>query len=166
MYDVSVPVIVHGLKSLDALLKKAEEHCVARKIAPEALLDFRLYPDMFSFIHQVQLVTDFAKGCVARLSGQAVPSYADTEKTFDDLHARIAKTIAFAESADKTAFATAATRPVTIRVSRSEEKSMSGEEYFNRFVLPNFYFHMATAYNILRHNGVELGKGDFLGRSL
>jgi uncharacterized protein len=166
MYDVSMPVIAHGLKALDALVKKAEAHCEAKKINPDAILTFRLFPDMFPFINQVQLVTDFSKGCAARLSGQAVPSYADTEKTFAELHARIAKTLEFVGSVDKSAFADAAKRQVTIRVGRNEEKTMSGEEYFNRFVLPNFYFHLTTAYNILRHNGVELGKNDFMGRSL
>ncbi len=166
MYDISIPVITHGLKTLDALLTKAEAYCESKKINPDAILTFRLFPDMFPFVHQVQLVTDFSKGCAARLSGQPVPSYPDTEKTFPELHARIAKTLAFLASADPSAFAGAAKRPVTIRVSRTEEKTMTGEEYFNRFVLPNFYFHMTTAYNILRHNGVELGKNDFMGRTL
>ncbi len=165
MYD-SVQAVIHALKSLDVILTKAEQHCEAKKIDPQAILGFRLYPDMFTFTKQVQLTSDFAKGCAARLSGQAVPSYADDEKTFADLHARLTKTIALASSADKAALADAATRDITIKVSRTEERTMPGAEYFNRFVLPNFYFHLATAYNILRHNGVELGKNDFLGRSI
>jgi uncharacterized protein len=165
MYDVSIPYLLHGLKTLDTLLSKAETHCEEKKIKPEVLLNFRLYPDMFPFVQQVQLVTDFSKGCAARLSEQAVPSYADEEKTFVDLHARIAKTMAFLSSVEKSAFVGAATRNVTIRVSRTEERTLSGEQYFNGFVLPNFYFHSTTAYNILRHNGVVLGKNDFMGRS-
>lgn len=166
MYDVSVPVIVHGLKSLAALLKKAEAHCEARKIKPDALLNFRLFPDMFPLTAQVQLASDFAKGAGARLSGTANPSYADEEKSFADLQARIAKTISFLDALDAAAFAGAGPRMVKVRLSRDIEKEMTGQEYFNRYALPNFYFHITTAYNILRHNGVELGKGDFLGRNI
>lgn len=165
MYDISVPVLIHNLKALSAILKKAEVHCEARKIKPDAILNFQLFPDMFSFTRQVQLTTDFAKGPGARLSGLAVPSYTDEEKTFEDLQARLAKTIAFLQGLDPLAFEGAATRDVTVRVSRTEEKTMPGLEYFTKAALPNFYFHMATAYNILRHNGVELSKGDFLGRT-
>jgi uncharacterized protein len=166
MYDISIPVVVHGLKSLAALLTKAEAHCAAKKIAPEALLDFRLYPDMFAMTRQVMLVTDFAKGIGARLSGTEVPKYPDEEKTFAELQARVAKTISYLNGLDKKLFADAATRMVKVRISRDEEREMMGAEYFSRFALPNFYFHMTTAYNILRHNGVELGKGDFMGRGI
>lgn len=166
MYDFAIPPIIHGLKSLAAVLKKAEAHCEARKIKPEVLVGFRLFPDMLPLSSQVQLASDFAKGVGARLSGTANPSYADEEKSFADLQARIAKTIAFLESLDQKAFDGAATRMVKVRLSRDVEKDMAGAEYFNRYALPNFYFHMTTAYNILRHNGVELGKGDFLGRNL
>jgi uncharacterized protein len=166
MYDISVPVLLHNLTALSLMLKKAEEHCEAKKIDADALLQFRLYPDMFPLTRQVMLVTDFAKGVGARLSAQPVPSYADTEKTFAELQARIEKTKAFLASIDKASMKDAATRDVTVRISRTEEKSMPGEIYFNRFALPNFYFHMTTAYNILRHNGLELGKGDFMGRGL
>ena len=166
MYENSIPVLIHGLKSLSALLKKAEVHCEARKIKPEALVNFRLFPDMFPLSAQVQLTSDFAKGVGARLSGTANPSYADEEKTFPELQARIAKTIAFLESLDRKLFESAATRMVKVRLSRDVEKEMTGAEYFNRYALPNFYFHMTTAYNILRHNGVELGKGDFMGRNI
>jgi uncharacterized protein len=164
MYDVSIPVIIHNLKATSALLKKAEEHCEAKKVAPEALLQFRLFPDMFPLTRQVMLVTDFAKGIGARLSATPIPSYPDTETTFAELQARIAKCMAFLESLDKKTFADAATRLVKVRISRDVEMEMPGAQYFNSFALPNFYFHMATAYNILRHNGVELGKKDFMGR--
>jgi uncharacterized protein len=166
MYDRTVPHILHGLKSLGALLRKAEAHCEARKIEPDALLNYRLYPDMFAFVRQVQLVTDFSKGCAARLSGTTVPSYEDTEKTFPELHARIAKTVAFLKGLEASKFNGADKKLITVRISRTEDAQMVGDMYYNKVVLPNFYFHLATAYNILRHNGVELGKGDFLGRGL
>lgn len=166
MYEFAIPPITHGLKSLAAVLKKAEAHCEARKIKPDVLVGFRLFPDMLPLSSQVQLASDFAKGVGARLSATANPSYADEEKTFADLQTRIAKTIAFLETLDQKAFDGAATRMVKVRLSRDVEKDMTGAEYFNRYALPNFYFHMTTAYNILRHNGVELGKGDFLGRNL
>lgn len=165
MYDVSIPFLLQGLKSLDNLLVKAEAHCESRKIKHEAILNFRLFPDMFPFVNQVQLVTDFAKGCAARLSAQEVPKFPDEEKTFAELHARIAKTVSFLSSVEKSKLQGAEMRPVTIRIGRTEEKQMSGQDYYNGFVLPNFYFHLTTAYNILRHNGVELGKNDFMGRS-
>jgi uncharacterized protein len=166
MHNRTIPDVIHGLKSLENLLQKAEAHCDSRKIDHSAILQFRLFPDMFTFARQVQLVTDFAKGCGARLAGMQVPSYADEEKTFSELHGRIAKTILFLDSLKPEDFANAASRDLTIRVSRDQEKTMPGEQYYNRIVLPNFYFHLATAYNILRHNGVEVGKGDFLGRNL
>jgi uncharacterized protein len=163
MYDTSVPFILKGLDALDALLTKAEAHCAAKKIDPQAILGFRLFPDMFAFTKQVQLVTDFAKGCGARLSGIPVPSFADEEKTFEELHARIAKTKSFFNGIDKSAFKDAATRPVTLKVA-GKEMTLPGDQYYGTYFLPNFYFHLATAYNILRHNGVEIGKGDFVGR--
>ena len=166
MYEFAIPPITHGLTSLAAVLKKAEAHCEARKIKPDVLVGFRLFPDMLPLSSQVQLASDFAKGVGARLSATANPSYADEEKTFADLQTRIAKTIAFLETLDQKAFDGAATRMVKVRLSRDVEKDMTGAEYFNRYALPNFYFHMTTAYNILRHYGVELGKGDFLGRNL
>jgi uncharacterized protein len=139
---------------------------VAKGIRPEALLQFRLFPDMLPLVSQVQLVSDFGKGIGARLSGTDNPSYKDDEQTFDDLQARIAKTIGFLESLDRKAFDAAATRVLKVRIARDTEKEMPGAEYLSRFALPNFYFHMTTAYNILRHNGVELGKGDFMGRNI
>jgi uncharacterized protein len=166
MFATTVPVIIHNLKALSAILAKAEAHCEAKKIEPEALLNFRLYPDMFPLARQVMLTTDFAKGIGARLSGTPLPSYPDVEKTFPELQARVEKTIGFLQGLDAAAFKGADTRDVTVRISRTEEKTMSGSDYFNRMALPNFYFHMTTTYNILRHNGLELGKGDFMGRSL
>ena len=164
MYEASVPVLTHFLKGLSAILKKAEAHCQARKIEPDAILQARLFPDMFNFTRQVQLVTDFAKGAGARLAGIPVPSFPDEEKSFADLQARIAKTVDFLGTLRKEQFADAATRTVTIKVA-GNDMSFSGGEYFMGYAVPNFYFHLTTAYNILRHNGFELGKRDFMGRA-
>jgi uncharacterized protein len=163
MYDASVPVLTHFLKGLSAILKKAEAHCDAKKIDHNAILQARLFPDMFHFTRQVQLVTDFAKGASARLAGIAVPSFADEEKTFAELQARIAKTIDFLGTLTKSQFADAATRTITLKVG-GNDMSFAGGEYLMGYAMPNFYFHLSTAYNLLRHNGVELGKRDFMGR--
>jgi uncharacterized protein len=164
IYNNTVLVIIHNLKSLQKFLRKAEAHCDERKIDKSVMLGMRLAPDMFNLTRQVQLVTDFAKGCGARLSGVAVPSYADDETTFDGLYARIEKCVAFLESLEKSTFVGADSRDVTIKVG-GKDVTLSGADYANSAALPNFYFHLATAYNILRHNGVVLGKGDFLGRN-
>ncbi len=164
MYANTIPVIIDNLNALSKFLKKAEGIIDAKKFDKSVVLGLRVFPDMLNFTKQVQLVTDFAKGCGARLSGTAVPSYADEEKTFEELQARIAKTIEFLKSLDEKLFAGAATRDVTIKVG-GKDMTMSGQTYFNAAFLPNFFFHMTTAYNILRGIGVELGKGDFLGRS-
>jgi len=163
MFDSSVPVLINFLKGLSAMLKKAEDHCAARKIDPDALLKARLFPDMFHFTRQVQLVTDFAKGMGARLAGIAVPSFPDEEKTFAELQARIAKTIDFLGTLTKSQFAEAAGRTVSIKVG-GNDMSFTGAQYLSGYGLPNFYFHLTTAYNILRHNGLELGKKDYMGR--
>jgi hypothetical protein len=164
MSDSPVPVLTHFLNVLSTLLKKAEGYCETRKIDPDALLQARLYPDMLPLTRQVMLATDFAKGMGARLAGEAVPSYPDTEKTFADLQARIAKTIAFINSVDAAKYKDSADRPVTLKIS-GEERTFKGSEYLASFALPNFYFHLTTAYNILRHNGLEIGKGDYMGRT-
>lgn len=164
MFDSSVPVLIHFLNSLSAIVNKAEAHCAAKKIDPEALLNARLFPDMFHFTRQVQLVTDFAKGAGARLAGIAVPSFADEEKSFSELQARIAKTRDFLATLKKEQFADAAERLITIKVG-GQDMSFAGAAYLSGYALPNFYFHLVTAYNILRHNGVELGKRDYMGRS-
>jgi hypothetical protein len=164
MYATSIPFIITALNTTSTLLAKAEAHCTAKNIKPEAILEFRLFPDMFTFTKQVQLVSDFAKGIGARLSAADNPKYADDEKSFADLQARLAKTVSYLQSLDQKSFADAATRMVKVRISRDTELDMTGADYLNRFALPNFYFHMTTAYNILRHNGVELGKKDFMGQ--
>jgi uncharacterized protein len=164
IYNNTVLVLIHNLKATAKFLHKADAHCDDRKIDKSVMLGLRLAPDMFSLMRQVQLVTDFAKGCGARLAGVTVPSFADEETSFEGLYARIDKCVAFLESLDKAAFASADTRNVTMKVS-GKDVTMAGLDYANHAALPNFYFHMAAAYNILRHNGVALGKGDFLGRN-
>ena len=162
MYDHSIPVFAKMLGNLSALLDKAAKHCEAAKIDPNALLGFRLFPDMFPLTRQVQIAADQAKGCAARLAGVEVPKYEDNEQSFDDLKARIAKTIAFINGIKPEQLANSATRDVTLPL-RGNATTFKGEWYLKHFVMPNFYFHVATAYAILRHNGVALGKGDFIG---
>jgi hypothetical protein len=164
MYDTTVPVLVHFLRGLKKILSKAEAHCEARKIEPDALLQARLYPDMFPLARQVMLATDFAKGIGGRLSGGDVPSYPDVEKTFAELQARLDKTIAFLEGLDKTKFSGADARVLNVKAG-GQDLSLPGAKYLATVALPNFYFHLTTAYNILRHNGLEIGKGDYMGRT-
>lgn len=161
MYDASVPIFIHFLTGLGSILHKAEAFVQSKKVDPEALLKARLYPDMFTFTRQVQLACDFAKGAGARLAGETVPSFPDEEKTFEELHARIRKTTDFLRTLRKDQFADAADRTVTLKTG-GREMTFKGSDYLNRFALPNFYFHMTTAYALLRHNGVELGKLDFM----
>ena len=163
IYNNTVLVLIHNLKAMHKFLHKAETHCEDRKIDKSVMLGMRLAPDMFNLMRQVQLVTDFGKGCGARLAGVAVPSFPDEETTFEGLYARIDRCVAFLEALDKSAFVGAEVRDVTMKVS-GKDMTLPGTDYVNSAALPNFYFHMATAYNILRHNGVVLGKGDFMGR--
>ena len=156
-----VPVYTHSLRSLSAILRKAELHCEDRNIDPNALLTARLFPDMLNLIRNVLIACDTAKGLAARLSQTDNPSYEDNETTFADLQARITKTIEFMESVPATAFEGAEDREVILKF-RPQEK-FTGATYFTGFATPNFYFHMTTAYDILRHNGVDIGKRDFLG---
>lgn len=160
-YDASVPVLIHFLNSLSAILKKGEAYCAAKKIDPAVMLGLRLSPDMFSLTRQVQVASDTAKGAGARLAGVAVPSFADEEKTFDDLQARITKTIDFLRSLTREQFEGAESRDITLKVAGRELK-FTGASYLETWVKPNFYFHLSMAYGILRNAGVELGKSDFL----
>lgn len=161
MYGFSAPTFVRMLKNLSAMLKKAEAHAKAHKQEPEALLNARLAPDMFPLIRQVQIATDHAKGAMARLSGQAPEAINDSEASFADLQARIARVIAIVESFTPSQLEGSEKREVTIKIPNAELK-FSGTDYLNTWALPNFYFHVTTAYDILRHHGVELGKRDFL----
>ena len=163
MFDASVSVFVHFLNGLASMLRKTEAHVQAKKLDPNAFLTARLFPDMFTFTKQVQLACDFAKGTAARLAGVTAPSHADDEKTFDELHERIRKTVDFLRSLSKDQFAEAETRPVTFKAS-GKDMTVKGAQYLSNVGLPNFYFHVTTAYGLLRHNGVEIGKLDFLAR--
>ncbi len=162
MYNVSIPPMVLGLKSLQAILDKAEQHATDNKIDPSVVLHYRLAADMFTLARQVQLTADFAKGCAARLAGVDVPKYEDSETTFAEFRARIAKTLDFIASVDPHAIAGSETRDITIPVG-GQPKTFKGLDYLNGFALPNFYFHATAAYAILRHIGVKIGKRDFLG---
>lgn len=157
-----VPNYTHPLRSLAAILVKAEAHCEDRKIDPNVLLTARLFPDMMNFTRNVLVTCDTAKGLAARLSQTENPSFEDNETTFNELQARIAKTIAFMEFVPDAAFEGAEQRDVVMKFG-PEERTFTGSSYFTGFAVPNFHFHMTTAYNILRHNGVEIGKRDFLG---
>lgn len=159
-----VPDLIHGLHCLSSILSKAESHCANRKIDPDALLKARLYPDMFHLTRNVTTACDSAKFTAARLSQSEPPRYEDNEASFAELQGRIAKTIAFLETIPDAAFATAETRELAVPLA-PEGTACDGRTYLARFGLPNLYFHLATAYNILLHNGVPLGKRDFLWAS-
>jgi uncharacterized protein len=162
MYDISVPVFDRRLTALSSILDKAALYAEAKKIEPAAFMTDRLYPDMFPLWLQVQAACDHAKNATARLIGVELPIFEQTVQTFDGLKVRIAKTLEFVRSADRARFDGADTRMVTL-VSAGKERQMAGLDYLLNSGLPNFYFHMTTAYGILRHNGVEIGKRDFIG---
>jgi uncharacterized protein len=162
MYQASTPRFANMLNALATILEKAQAHADARKIDPAALTTFRLYPDMFPLTRQVQIACDTAKGAVARLAGVDIPKHEDTEQTFADLRARIAKTVEFMQSVPASKIDGSEERTVTLKL-RGQDTSFKGAAYLLGFAWPNFYFHVATAYNILRHNGVEIGKRDYLG---
>jgi uncharacterized protein len=163
MYDASVPPCIRMMNNLAAVLEKAAEHATAKKIDPDVFVNSRLAPDMFPLSRQVQIASDSAKAGAARLAGVAPPSFEDNEKTLPDLVARAKKTAAYLESLKPAQFEGAEDRTVTWK-TRSAEKSMRGLPYVLHQMLPNLHFHCTTAYDILRHNGVELGKMDYLGR--
>jgi hypothetical protein len=162
LYDVSIPLLTRALDNLTAILDKAEAHAKEKKIDPATLIEARLAPDMLAFKNQIYLATDSAKGCAARLGGVEIPSYPDTETNFADLKARIAKTSAFLKSVSKDAVAGAEDKTVMLK-TRTRTIEFTGRSYVLGFVLPNFYFHVTTAYDILRAQGVPLGKTDYLG---
>ena len=150
------------LKALDAILDKALEQATARKIAPEVLLNARIAPDMLPFTRQIQLTCDFAKNAVFRISGAENPKMPDEETSFEELKARIARTLGFVEAADDAALDAGLGHDVTFPRGPSATVTMKGETYLTLFAVPNFYFHAATAYAILRQNGIQIGKSDFL----
>jgi hypothetical protein len=162
MYQASVPVFVHALNNLAAILEKAAAHAEAKKIDPAVLVGGRLFPDMFPLARQVQIASDSAKGGAARLAGVEAPAYEDNEKTFAELIARVKKTVAYLQTLTPAQIDGSEGKTINWQ-TRTSTKSMQGLPYLNSHVVPNLYFHVTTAYNILRHSGVELGKKDFLG---
>jgi hypothetical protein len=162
MHEMSVGVFVPMLGNLVAILEKGRTHAQAKKIEPEVLLHARLAPDMFPLVRQVQLASDFAKNSTARLAAQEPPKFADEERTFEELLARIARTIDYVKDVPPSAFEGSEARDITVPL-RDRTLSTKGLPFLQRWALPNFLFHVATAYDILRHNGVELGKRDFIG---
>ena len=163
MHQISVPVFTQYLLALSANLDKAAAFCATKKIDPSVLVSARLAPDMFPMSRQVQIACDFAKGASARLAGAEVPTWADDEKTFDELKARIQKTLAFISGLKPAAFEGAETRDIKIKV-RGNDVTFKGLPYLANYAMGHFYFHCTAAYAILRHNGVELGKRDFIGK--
>jgi hypothetical protein len=162
MFQASVPVFIQQLTSLSAILDKAEAHAKAGGLDPTRLISARLAPDMFPFSRQVQIASDHAKAAAARLSGRDNPKFEDTETTFAELKARIDKTIAFVKSVPRTEIDGSEERDVTFPVG-GQPKTLSGQRYLLHNALPNFFFHVTTAYDILRHEGVPLGKRDYMG---
>lgn len=163
MYQASVPVFKQMLGGLSGVLAKAEAHATARKIDPVVLLQSRLYPDMFALLRQVQVACDFAKSVSARIAGVDVPSFEDKEESFADLQARIARTLAFVDSLSAVQIDGSEERRIVTQAGTPKEKVFSGQSYLLNYGLPHFFFHTTTAYAILRHNGVEVGKKDFIG---
>jgi hypothetical protein len=163
MYAVAVPSFQKHLAALDAILDKAVDYAAAKKVDVSVLLTARLYPDMFNLTRQIQLATDFAKSAPARLAGAPVPSFPDTETTVPELKERVAKTQAYLAAVKPEQLEGSEAKEVTIKVG-GNDMTFTGRDYLLHYAIPNFYFHCATAYDILRHNGLEIGKRDFMNR--
>ncbi len=163
MYSASVPVFRQMLGGLSDVLAKAEAHAQEKKIDPVVLLQARLFPDMFPLTRQVQIASDFAKGVCARLADAEMPAFEDNEQTFAELQARIAKARAFIDGLDAAAFAGSEQRDIVLRPGTPKERKLDGHTYLLGYGLPQFFFHVTAAYALLRHNGVEVGKRDYMG---
>lgn len=163
MYSASVPIFKQMLTSLHAILAQAEVHAATKKIEPSALLHARLFPDMFPLTRQVRIAADFARGVSARLAGVEVPAYDDKQQSFAELQALISKTLAFIDGLKPAQFEGSEAREIVLRPGTPKEKKLSGLAYLTSYGLPQFFFHVTTAYAILRHNGVEIGKRDYMG---
>jgi hypothetical protein len=163
MYNASVPVFNQMLGSLSALLKKADAHATDKKIDPQALLQARLFPDMFPLTRQIQIAADFAKGVTARLAGAEVPSYDDSEQNFAELQGRISKTLSFIGGFNPEQFHGSEEREIVLRPGTPKEQKMQGQIYLLHYGMPQFFFHVTTSYAILRHSGVDIGKRDYMG---
>ena len=162
MYQASAPRFANTLKNLSAILDKAKAQAEAKKIDEQVLTSSRLFPDMFALARQVQIACDSAKGAVARLAGVEIPKHEDTEKTFDELKERIAKTLAFIATVKAAQIDGTEDKEIVLKLQGKDVPTRALTYLLGR-AWPNFYFHVTTAYNILRHNGVEIGKGDFIG---
>ena len=162
MYQASIPAFLRALSNLSAILDKATAHAALRKIEQSVLLNTRLFPDMYPLVRQVQLAADFAKGAGARLAGVEMPKFPDTEASFDELKARIKKTVDFLKALKPNQIDGSEDRDITIPTGGAP-LTYKGQSYLVHYALPSFYFHTTTAYAILRHCGVEIGKRDFLG---
>lgn len=163
MYQASVPAFLQMLNSLSAILDKAEADAAARKIDPAVLLNYRLAPDMLPLIGQIRMASDFSKGCMARLAGAENPRFEDNETTLPEARTRIAKTVRFIEGFKPADIDGTEARDISLRVG-GQSMTFKGQAYLVNFVLPNLYFHVTTAYNILRHCGLQIGKRDFMGQ--
>jgi hypothetical protein len=163
MYNASIPVMIKMLGNLEAILDKAIAHATARKIDDSAFVDARLFPDMFTFARQIRIATDMSKGAGARLAGIDIPKFDDNEKTLPELKARVCKGMDFLKTLTPAQIDGTEDKTITLTVG-GNALNFTGLDYLNSWVLPNFYFHVATAYNLLRHGGVEIGKMDFLGK--
>lgn len=163
LYDVSIAPLLRNLHNLKHILQAGEAYATQKKVAPEVLLNARLFVDMYPLTKQIQLVSDMSKGAGARLAGIEIPQYADDETSFEMLYARIDKTIAFLAAITPTQLSGADTKQVILTI-RKVDLTFSGLDYLEKWAMPNVYFHTTTAYNILRHLGVPLGKTDYLGQ--
>lgn len=163
MYNASIPVFQQMLKALSEVLTKAEAHAADKHFDPQVLLQARLFPDMFPLLRQVQIAADFAKSVPARLAGVEVPAYEDSDQSFADLQARLTKTLTFLAGLSAAQIDGSEALEVVLRPGTPKEKKLSGQTYLLGYGLPQFFFHVTTAYDILRHNGVEIGKRDFMG---
>jgi hypothetical protein len=163
MYTNSVPVFRQLLTALKAILAQADSYAVANSIDPDAFLQARLYPNMFPLVKQVQIAADFARGISARLAGVDVPVYEGKEKSFADLDGLLAQTVEFIDSVSSSKFEGSETKEIVLRPGTPKEKKLSGQAYLANYGLPQFIFHVTTAYAILRHNGLTIGKRDFMG---
>jgi uncharacterized protein len=163
MHNASVPLFQQMLKALSEVLGKAGEYAAAKKFEPAVLLQSRLYPDMLPLNRQVQIACDFAKGVAGRLAGAELPAFEDNEQSIEELQARIASTLAFIVGLDAAAFEGSDAREIVLRPGTPKERKLDGRSYLVHYGLPQFFFHVTTAYALLRHNGVEIGKKDFMG---
>lgn len=163
MYTNSVPVFKQLLTALKAILTQADALAAAKSIDPDAFLQARLYPDMFPLVKQVQIAADFARGVSARLAGTDVPNFDGKEKSFSDLDALLTQTLQFLDSVNSLQFDGSETKQIVLRPGTPKEKKLSGQAYLSNYGMPQFLFHVTTAYALLRHNGLPIGKRDFMG---